>query len=102
MRGVAASDAVPADAGFVAAAAEKRAAEERERAEMKRLVLAAAEAEDSGVGSVIPRFNNMKVAVKTGGGGGGGGGRGGRSGDGLTVGLQQLLGKTAPARKARD
>ena len=94
--------AVPADAGFVAAAAEKRAAEERERAEMKRLVLAAAEAEDSGVGSVIPRFNNMKVAVKTGGGGGGGGGRGGRSGDGLTVGLQQLLGKTAPARKARD
>ena len=94
--------AVPADAGFVAAAAEKRAAEERERAEMKRLVLAAAEAEDSGVGSVIPRFNNMKVAVKTGGGGGGVRGRGGRSGDGLTVGLQQLLGKTAPARKARD
>jgi len=64
-------------------------------------VLAAAEAEDSGVGSVIPRFNNVKVALKTG-GGGGGGGRGGRSGDGLTVGLQQLLGKTAPARKARD
>ena len=106
--------AVPADAGFVAAAAEKRAAEERERAEMKRLVLAAAEAEDSGVSSIIPRFNNVKVAVKTGGGGGGGGGRGGggmggrggggggRSGDGLTVGLQQLLGKTAPARKARD
>ena len=101
-RGVPKALAVPADAGFVAAAAEKRAAEERERAEMKRLVLAAAEAEDSGVGSVIPRFNNMKVAVKTGGGGGGGGGRGGRSGDGLTVGLQQLLGKTAPARKARD
>ena len=101
-RGAPKALAVPADAGFVAAAAEKRAAEERERAEMKRLVLAAAEAEDSGVGSVIPRFNNMKVAVKTGGGGGGGGGRGGRSGDGLTVGLQQLLGKTAPARKARD
>ena len=34
--------AVPADAEFVAAAAEKRAAEEKERAEMKRLVLAAA------------------------------------------------------------
>ena len=101
-RGAPKALAVPADAGFVAAAAEKRAAEERERAEMKRLVLAAAEAEDSGVGSVIPRFNNMKVAVKTGGGGGGGGGRGGRSGDGPTVGLQQLLGKTAPARKARD
>jgi hypothetical protein len=98
---------VPADAEFVAAAAEKRAAEEKERAEMKRLVLAAAEAEDSGAGSVIPKFNNMRVAVKSGGGGGGGGGgrgggRGGRSADGLTVGLQQLLGKSAPQRKARD
>ena len=60
--------AVPADAEFVAAAAEKRAAEEKERAEMKRLVLAAAEAEDSGAGSVIPKFNNMRVAVKSGGG----------------------------------
>jgi hypothetical protein len=72
---------------------------------MKRLVLAAAEAEDSGAGSVIPKFNNMRVAVKSGGGGGGGGrggGRGGRSADGLTVGLQQLLGKSAPQRKARD
>ena len=97
--------AVPADAEFVAAAAEKRAAEEKERAEMKRLVLAAAEAEDSGAGSVIPKFNNMRVAVKSGGGGGGGGrggGRGGRSADGLTVGLQQLLGKSAPQREARD
>ena len=94
--------AVPADAGFVAAAAaEKRAAEERERAEMKRLVLAAAEAEDSGVGSVIPRFNNMKVAVKTGvaAAAAAAAGEAGGAGDGLTVGLQQLLGKTAPARK---
>ena len=67
---------------------------------MKRLVLAAAGAEDSGVGSVIPRFNNMKVAVKT--------GRrrrqaaeSGRSGDGLTVGLQQLLGKPRQLEGAR-
>ena len=84
---------------------DKLAAEEKERAEMKRLVLAAAEAEDSGAGSVIPKFNNMRVAVKSGGGGGGGGrggGRGGRSADGLTVGLQQLLVKSAPQRKARD
>ena len=69
-------------------------------------VLAAAEAEDSGSVPSCPRFNNMKVAVKTGAAaaaaGGRGGGGGGRSGDGLTVGLQQLLGKTAPARKARD
>ena len=63
---------------------------------MKRLVLAAAEAEDSSVGS-IPRFNNMKVAVKTGAaaaaGGGGRGGRGGRGGDGLTVGRSSCWGK---------
>ena len=92
--------AVPASADFVARAREAALAEERERAELKRLVLASADLDDSDF-PAVPKVQNLSQPVFRGharGEGGGRGGRGGRpvggrkdTGSGLEAGLQQLL-----------
>jgi regulator of nonsense transcripts 2 len=89
---------VPAEAEFVARVKEQAEAEQRERAELKRLVLMSAEADDGGAAPMIPKIQNARAPVLPPGGGRGGGGGGGRgrgprrpdAGSGLSAGLHQL------------
>ena len=89
---------VPAEAEFVARVKEQAEAEQRERAELKRLVLMSAEADDGGAAPMIPKIQNARAPVLPPGGGHGGGGGGGRgrgprrpdAGSGLSAGLHQL------------